>query len=242
MTDISSLYLKTHNKTREQYLGVTSRNPKKYLGSSKSWKKHIKKYGRHDVTTDILFQDTMNGKHTSKMFQDVSKWTSKLLDVTNDENFHNKNHENGVLGAKNHIRQKLSKEEEIEKWKVKLDKHFANKRLVDYKREEDVIYRCNDELETYNDETFFRTNNYSFEDKFDELFEKHQSEISIKLCKLTPRREKIVRLVCGIGLVKHSFKEIGIKFSLNPAYINAIFIGAIRRILNRTISEKKNKT
>ena len=36
MTDISSLYLKTHNKTKEQYLGVTSRNPKKYLGSN--WK------------------------------------------------------------------------------------------------------------------------------------------------------------------------------------------------------------
>ena len=65
MTDISSLYLKTHNKTREQYLGVTSRNPKKYLGSSKSWKKHIKKYGRHDVTTDILFQDTICLLYTS---------------------------------------------------------------------------------------------------------------------------------------------------------------------------------
>ena len=239
MTDISSLYLKTHNKTGKQYLGATHKNPKKYLGSSKSWKKHIKKHGRHDVTTDILFQDTMNGKNTSKRFQNVAKWTSHLLGVTTDENFYNKKHEDGVLGAKNNVWGKLTKEEKIQKWKIKLDKHFANKRLVDYKKEEDVIYRCNDELETYNDEIFFRTNNYSFEDKFDESFEKHQSKISTKLCKLSPRRETIVRLVCGIGVVNHSFQEIGQQFSLNSSYINTIFKGAIRRILNRTISEKE---
>jgi hypothetical protein len=48
------LYKKTHNKTKLQYLGKTTRhNPHEYKGSGKYWTNHIKKHG-YDVTTEIL--------------------------------------------------------------------------------------------------------------------------------------------------------------------------------------------
>lgn len=47
------LYIKTHNQTGLKYLGQTSKNPFKYKGSGKYWKRHLKQHG-NDVITDIL--------------------------------------------------------------------------------------------------------------------------------------------------------------------------------------------
>lgn len=52
---ITTLYVKTHNKTGLKYFGKTTRNPEKYKGSGKYWVRHIKKHG-YDVTTTIIGQ------------------------------------------------------------------------------------------------------------------------------------------------------------------------------------------
>ena len=98
---ISTLYLKTQNKTGLQYLGVTSKDAYSYKGSGEVWKKEIKKYGRKksDIDTLVLFTDKMEGKSTSKLFQEVCLWTSKMLGVVDNVNFANNIEENGVLGA-----------------------------------------------------------------------------------------------------------------------------------------------
>jgi len=49
------LYLKTHNISGLKYLGKTTRDPQKYLGSGKVWRDHLKKYG-NDIHTEILFE------------------------------------------------------------------------------------------------------------------------------------------------------------------------------------------
>ena len=52
------LYIKTHNITGLKYLGKTEKDPYRYNGSGKYWKRHLKKYGR-DIKTEILL-DTDN--------------------------------------------------------------------------------------------------------------------------------------------------------------------------------------
>lgn len=47
------LYIKTHNITGLKYLGKTTKDPYKYLGSGTDWLKHLKQYGT-DITTDIV--------------------------------------------------------------------------------------------------------------------------------------------------------------------------------------------
>lgn len=50
------LYVKTHNVTGLKYLGKTNaKDPFKYKGSGKYWKRHLKIHG-NDVTTKILLQ------------------------------------------------------------------------------------------------------------------------------------------------------------------------------------------
>ena len=98
---ISTLYLKTQNKIGLQYLGVTSKDAYSYKGSGEVWKKKIKEYGRKksDIDTLVLLTDKMEGKSTSKLFQEVCLWTSKMLGVVDNVNFANNIEENGVLGA-----------------------------------------------------------------------------------------------------------------------------------------------
>lgn len=55
MSNTIYIYLKTHNITGLKYLGKTTKDPFKYNGSGKYWKRHINKHG-YDITTDILLQ------------------------------------------------------------------------------------------------------------------------------------------------------------------------------------------
>ena len=47
------LYVKTHRKTGLKYLGKTEKNPHKYRGSGKYWKKHLRIHG-YEIDTEIL--------------------------------------------------------------------------------------------------------------------------------------------------------------------------------------------
>lgn len=84
------LYKKTHNKTGLQYLGKTSRkDPHKYKGSGKYWKRHIKKHG-YDVSTEILRECQTN--------EEVKEWGlyySNLWDIVESVNWANFKPETG---------------------------------------------------------------------------------------------------------------------------------------------------
>jgi len=83
------LYKKTHNKTGLQYLGQTKRDPFKYEGSGKYWKRHLKKHGI-DVNTQIL-------KECSS-YEEVKEWGlyySNLWNIVEDSNWANMRPEDG---------------------------------------------------------------------------------------------------------------------------------------------------
>jgi hypothetical protein len=87
------LYVKTHNKTGLKYLGKTkSKDPFKYRGSGKYWKRHINKHG-YDVTTQILLvtENKEELKQTGLFF-------SKLWNIVKSREWANLKLENGDGG------------------------------------------------------------------------------------------------------------------------------------------------
>lgn len=83
------LYVKTHRKTGIKYLGKTSKNPFKYLGSGINWLIHIKEYGK-DISTEILKECSSN--------EELSKWGryySDLWKVAESDEWANKIPETG---------------------------------------------------------------------------------------------------------------------------------------------------
>jgi len=68
------LYKKTHRITGLKYLGKTSKNPYKYLGSGLNWIQHIKEYGK-EIDTEILKECNSN--------EEVSFWGRYYSDLWN---------------------------------------------------------------------------------------------------------------------------------------------------------------
>lgn len=69
------LYVKTHKKTGLRYLGKTkNKNPEKYPGSGKYWKRHLSKHG-NDVSTNILLE--------SEDKEEIRKWGKYYSDLWN---------------------------------------------------------------------------------------------------------------------------------------------------------------
>lgn len=68
------LYKKTHKITGLKYLGKTSKNPHKYLGSGLEWLRHLKEYGK-ELDTEILKEC-----HTN---EEVSFWGRYYSDLWN---------------------------------------------------------------------------------------------------------------------------------------------------------------
>ena len=88
------LYLKTHNISGLKYLGKTTRDPQKYLGSGKVWRDHLKKYG-NDIHTEILFE-TDNQPEIEKM----GKYYSELWNIVESKKFANLVPEHGDGGSR----------------------------------------------------------------------------------------------------------------------------------------------
>ena len=129
------LYLKTHNKTGLKYLGKTeSKDPHKYRGSGKYWKRHIEKHG-YDVTTQILLitEDRNELKETGLFF-------SRLWNVVKSDDFANLKLEDGHRGG--HLesiefseRMKLSNKERLENGThhfldSEMQRNIANQRVI----------------------------------------------------------------------------------------------------------------
>lgn len=87
------LYVKTHNKTGLKYLGKTEKDPQKYKGSGKYWKRHVKKYG-YDVTTEVIFESV-----DIEIFKQKCIYYSKLWNIVDSPEWANLVEENGVGGS-----------------------------------------------------------------------------------------------------------------------------------------------
>lgn len=87
------LYVKTHNKTGLKYLGKTSKDPYKYLGSGLYWLRHLAKHG-NDVSTEILLETEDKNEIKEK-----GLYYSTLWNVKESSDWANLTNEEGTGGA-----------------------------------------------------------------------------------------------------------------------------------------------
>ena len=87
------LYVKTHLITGLKYLGYTSKDPFRYRGSGKRWRRHIKKHG-YKVSTEILLETCDFQK-----IRDAGKYYSALWNIVEDSNWANLKEEAGDGGS-----------------------------------------------------------------------------------------------------------------------------------------------
>ena len=73
------LYIKTHKITGLKYLGKTTQDPFKYLGSGKDWLPHLEKYGK-DHYTEILMEC-----QTKEEFKYWGRYYSRLWNIVNSQ-------------------------------------------------------------------------------------------------------------------------------------------------------------
>jgi len=87
------LMVKKHKVTGLKYLCKTvTENHKKYLGSGKRWKSHLKEHGRQ-VLTRVIFTT-----HSKSEFKQVAQMISKKWNVVDDPNWANLQPESGDGG------------------------------------------------------------------------------------------------------------------------------------------------
>jgi hypothetical protein len=118
------LYVKTHNITGIKYLGQTIRDPFKYRGSGKIWRRHIKKHG-YDVRTEILLQTESKAELVN-----YGLYYSRVFDVVSSSDWANLKEETGDGGFSNDSRLKSKSPESIQKIK---DNHWSKKRPIEQK-------------------------------------------------------------------------------------------------------------
>lgn len=96
------LYIKQHAVTGKLYFGKTTRNPIKYFGSGKLWKRHINKYGKEHVIT--LWYQLYNNPFD--LVADALS-ISYSLDIVNNGSWLNLMVENGLDGGIHSEKHKL---------------------------------------------------------------------------------------------------------------------------------------
>ena len=104
------LYKKTHNKTGLSYLGKTTKDPLKYLGSGIDWKAHIKEHGK-DVSTEIIKECS-----TKEEVNHWGRYYSELWNIVESEHWANRIPETGG-GSADHFRGKKHSASTISKMK-----------------------------------------------------------------------------------------------------------------------------
>ncbi len=87
------LYLKEHKQTGMKYLGQTKKDPFKYKGSGKYWRRHIKEHG-NDVNTTILGEYNNNDD-----LRRAGEYYSKLWNIVDSEEWANLRPETGDGGG-----------------------------------------------------------------------------------------------------------------------------------------------
>lgn len=115
------LYVKTHNITGLKYLGKTSKDPYKYLGSGLYWLKHLAKHG-NNITTEILLETD-----NTEEIKEKGLYYSKLWNVKASPGWANLTDEEGTGGAifkgRKHSQESIQKMKDSKKGKKFSDTH-----------------------------------------------------------------------------------------------------------------------
>ena len=95
------LYVKCHRLTGLKYFGKTVRDPKKYIGSGRYWKKHIKTHGRDIETVWCeLFTDRSSLVEFAELFSEFYNIVQET-DSNGKKCWANEIPENGLQGGQN---------------------------------------------------------------------------------------------------------------------------------------------
>lgn len=96
------LYIKQHSVTGLKYLGKTTRNPYKYLGSGKHWIRHYKKHGKEHIIT-LWVSEVFTDK---SLLTEFSLFVSEEYNIVNSKEWANLKPENGLDGWTKGVKQK----------------------------------------------------------------------------------------------------------------------------------------
>ena len=212
----SKLYIKQLGKL--SYLGITtSDDAHEYKGSGVEWKKHIKKYGKHNVKTRILFKEEMIGKKTSDKFQKICLLYSRYYNIVESKSFANLIEENGIPGR---YKAEVKGKKMHSFWERKL----RNKRSISEIKNND-----------YNKKVIIVKSYIHLVDKETPL--EHMEKESLKqgltnlLSLLTPRERKVIEMKFGIGYDReYTNGEIGLRFNVKRERIRQIEARALRKL------------
>lgn len=135
---MNHLLIKRHRVSRLKYLCKTIKDDYiTYYGSGKKWKCHIRKHGRREIDTFVIFQH-----ENVKLFSIMALYYSTLLNVVDSIEYANLKHENGLdcgdtfsqqsESKKKMIKSKLSKSTSDiwEKSKIKRSESISQSRLA----------------------------------------------------------------------------------------------------------------
>jgi hypothetical protein len=75
------LYIKTHKITGLKYLGITTQDPFKYIGSGKDWLPHLKKHGQNHYTE--IIKECQSKKDAKQWGQYYSRYYN-ILNAVDD--------------------------------------------------------------------------------------------------------------------------------------------------------------
>lgn len=118
------LYVKTHNKTGLKYLGKTTKDPYKYLGSGLYWLNHLAKHGK-DISTEILL-----ATESKEEIKEKGLYYSNLWNVKESSDWANLTNEEGTGGAifkgRKHKPESIQKIRDAKKGTVFSDEHRKN--------------------------------------------------------------------------------------------------------------------
>jgi RNA polymerase sigma factor (sigma-70 family) len=210
------LYIKTLEKLF--YLGITtSDDAHEYKGSGVQWKKHIKKHGKHNIKTRILYKEEMIGKNSSEQFQQICDIYSEFYNIVESKSFVNKIKENGIPGR---YKAEVKGKKVYSFWERKL----RNKRPIsevknnEYNKKVIIVKSC---IHLVDKETPL------------EYIEKESLKQETKniLSSLTPRERKVIEMKFGIGYDReYTNGEIGLRFNVKRERIRQIEARALRKL------------
>jgi hypothetical protein len=100
------LYIKQHSITGLKYFGKTCRNPYKYKGSGKYWKRHIKKHGIEHVKTIWVSEPYTD----AALISEFALAFSKENNIIESEYWANMVYENGLDGGVHGLKIHFSEE------------------------------------------------------------------------------------------------------------------------------------
>ena len=202
--------IKTLTSTNKKYLCVTTRNPFKYNGSSRQFKKDYKMYAG-DIITEILFEDIVINKQTTAMFQYACLVASIYLDVVDNENFYNKKNEDGKIPNIDIKRTKNSLTKIQQSELIKLEKNYL---------ENDIL--------TNEKKVSMNVENIAEQDTI-----KIVNNISLNkvLNSLTAREERVLRMRFGLNQQSDcTLTEVAQVFSLSSERVKQIEAKALRKL------------